>query len=91
MKRQEGMTLIALLLTIATVVVLAGITIGLAISNHGILDPERYKDYNRRMEVLEESKKAEEEAKSENSSTEENQETSETVEAETTSESAASE
>ena len=91
MKRQDGMTLIALLLTIVTIVVLGGITVGLAISNHGILNPERYKDYNKKMEILEESKKAEGEAKPENSSSEENLETSENTEAETTSDSSASE
>ncbi len=54
MKSQKGMTMIALVLTISIAVILIGITIGLAISNHGVLNPKTYEEYNKKVETMRE-------------------------------------
>lgn len=54
MKSQKGMTMIALVLTISLAVILIGITIGLAISNHGVLNPKTYEEYNKKVETMRE-------------------------------------
>jgi len=68
MKRQDGMSLIAILITIPVVLILGAITIGLALGEHGLLNAKTYEEYNKKVE----QQKAAEEASSENITTEDN-------------------
>ena len=69
MRKQEGMTLIGLLITIVVVLILGAITIGLALGNHGLLNANTYEEYNQKVEQREEMKKA---TNNQDSTTEEN-------------------
>lgn len=68
MKRQDGMSLIAILITIPVVLILGAITIGLALGEHGLLNAKTYEEYNKKVE----QQKATEEASSANLTTEDN-------------------
>lgn len=69
MRKQEGMTLIGLLITIVVVLILGAITIGLALGNHGLLNANTYEEYNQKVEQREEMEKA---TNNQDSTTEEN-------------------
>ena len=67
MKRQDGMSLIAILITIPVVLILGAITVGLALGEHGLLNAKTYEEYNKKVE----QQRAAEEALSSKDSAEE--------------------
>ena len=46
MRKQDGMSLIAILITIPVVLILGAITVGLALGEHGLLNAKTYEEYN---------------------------------------------
>ena len=50
MKRQDGMSLIAILITIPVVLILGAITVGLALGEHGLLNAKTYEEYNKKVD-----------------------------------------
>ena len=50
MRKQDGMSLIAILITIPVVLILGAITVGLALGEHGLLNAKTYEEYNKKVE-----------------------------------------
>lgn len=67
MRKQDGMSLIAILITIPVVLILGAITVGLALGEHGLLNAKTYEEYNKKVE----QQRAAEEALSSKDSAEE--------------------